>query len=178
MKLNNIFATALMLGSMAAASAPATAQEADPWMHLYYKNTNGLLSFPMEEILQIGADSEEGNVIVTHADKGDIVLPMGNVLKWSIGANVPRLDITTDSYIYEVTSKTDYVSGKLKVSGHGLFEDLDDITVLLRGRGNSTWSWPKKAYRMKFESKQKLCGFKKAKNYVLLANYTGRQGNP
>ena len=75
MKLNNIFATALMLGSMAAASAPATAQEADPWMHLYYKNTNGLLSFPMEEILQIGADSEEGNVIVTHADKGDIVLP-------------------------------------------------------------------------------------------------------
>lgn len=174
MKLNNIFATALMLGSMAAASAPATAQEADPWMHLYYKNTNGLLSFPMEEILQIGADSEEGNVIVTHADKGDIVLPMGNVLKWSIGANVPRLDITTDSYIYEFTSKTDYVSGKLKVSGHGLFEDLDDITVLLRGRGNSTWSWPKKAYRMKFESKQKLCGFKKAKNYVLLANYMDR----
>ena len=54
------------------------------------------------------------------------------MLKWSIGANVPRLDITTDSYIYEVTSKTDYVSGKLKVSGRGLFEDLDDITVLLR----------------------------------------------
>ena len=60
------------------------------------------------------------------------------------------LDITTDSYIYEVTSKTDYVSGKLKVSGHGLFEDLDDITVLLRGRGNSTWSWPKKASPLVF----------------------------
>ena len=64
MKLNNIFATALMLGSMAAASVPATAQEAGPGCTLYYKNTNGLLSFPTEEILQIGADSEEENVIV------------------------------------------------------------------------------------------------------------------
>ncbi len=48
MKLNNIFATALMLGSMAAASVPATAQEAlTRGCTLYYKNTNGLLSFPM-----------------------------------------------------------------------------------------------------------------------------------
>ncbi len=88
----------------------------------------------MEEILQIGADSEEENVIVTHADKGYIVLPMGNVLKWSIGANVPRLDITTDSYIYEVTSKTDYVSGQTESERSRTFEDLDDITVLLRPR--------------------------------------------
>ena len=76
--------------------------------------------------------------------KGYIVLPMGNMLKWSIGANVPRLDITTDSYIYEVTSKTDYVSGKLKVSGHGL-SGISTTLPCCCGRGNfPTWSWPKR----------------------------------
>lgn len=42
----------------------------------------------------------------------------------------------------------------------------------IRGRGNSTWEWyPKKPYRIKFDSKQKMLGLSKAKSWVLLANY-------
>jgi hypothetical protein len=42
----------------------------------------------------------------------------------------------------------------------------------IRGRGNTTWALhPKKPYRLKFDEKQSLFGLKKAKSWVLLANY-------
>jgi spore coat protein CotH len=41
----------------------------------------------------------------------------------------------------------------------------------IRGRGNSTWTYPKKPYRIKFDKKTSLFGYEKAKSWVLLANY-------
>lgn len=45
-------------------------------------------------------------------------------------------------------------------------------SVKIRGRGNSTWTLPKKPYRIKFASKTRLLGKSeaKAKDWVLLAN--------
>ncbi len=70
-----------------------------------------------------------------------------------------------------VTNKVDYINADLIVEGHGMTEDLDSLTLSVRGRGNSTWGMNKKPMRMKFPSKTSICGFTKAKNYVLLANY-------
>lgn len=41
----------------------------------------------------------------------------------------------------------------------------------IKGRGNSTWTAPKRPYKMKFETKQSLCGEPEDKEWVLLANY-------
>jgi spore coat protein CotH len=43
--------------------------------------------------------------------------------------------------------------------------------VNIKGRGNSTWGYDKKPYRLKFDKKISLCGMTKAKNYALIANY-------
>lgn len=85
------------------------------------------------------------------------------------GTNIPtiRIDIEDGA---EVTSKTDYRNAIISVEGYGAYEDFESQPVQIRGRGNATWGYPKKPYRLKFEKKQSLCGMKKAKSYVLLAN--------
>lgn len=41
----------------------------------------------------------------------------------------------------------------------------------MKGRGNSTWGMAKRPYNIKLESKSKLFGMEKAKNWCLIANY-------
>ena len=40
-----------------------------------------------------------------------------------------------------------------------------------KGRGNATWSYEKKPYKIKFDEKQSPCGFAANKDWVLLAEY-------
>lgn len=44
----------------------------------------------------------------------------------------------------------------------------------IRGRGNSTWSYPKKPYAIKLDSKAEILGMPKHKRWVLLANWMDR----
>ena len=44
----------------------------------------------------------------------------------------------------------------------------------IRGRGNSTWKYPKKPYALKLESKAEILGMPKHKRWVLLANWLDR----
>ena len=48
---------------------------------------------------------------------------------------------------------------------------LLDVPGAIRLRGNSTYSFPKKPYRIKLEQKHSLFGLDKAKSWVLLADY-------
>lgn len=92
--------------------------------------------------------------------------------KLTVGANPAtfRFTIPSDPTLEEVKSKTDYLDADLTVEGFGAYDDFSG-TAKIRGRGNSTWNMLKKPYRIKLPEKTKLCGFRKAKNYVLLANY-------
>lgn len=47
-------------------------------------------------------------------------------------------------------------------------------TLQIRGRGNSTWGMPKKPYKLKLDSKDKLLGMSKNKHWALLANYADK----
>ncbi|MBO5029967.1 MAG: CotH kinase family protein [Muribaculaceae bacterium] len=64
-----------------------------------------------------------------------------------------------------------YLNTELDIEGNGMVEDQTGLTLKVKGRGNTTWGWPKKPMRLKFDKKTSICGFKKAKNYVLLANF-------
>lgn len=161
----------------------------DPWIHVYgqpnydtkpanqYSGIGTFYSLPMNEVDSVRfttATSGKFNRLRLYSESRShkYSILIRNIIKWEIGPNVPtfHIDITDDPKLSEVESKTDYLNGSLRIEGCGI---VDDFTgdMQIRGRGNSTWNYPKKAYRIKFPEKTKICGYKKAKNYVLLANF-------
>ena len=94
------------------------------------------------------------------------------------GRDVPKIYIDIDNgakigqYGQEV-----YHSAAIRIDGSGVFPDLEEMDVQVKGRGNSSWDnsvmWgdnPKNPYRLKFDKKQKPLGMTNGKNWVLLAN--------
>ena len=73
-----------------------------------------------------------------------------------------------------VTSKETYVKASLKIRGTEELEGLDATSCEIRGRGNTTWYWPKKPYLIKLDEKQHIFGMHKHKRWVLLANFMDR----
>ena len=74
----------------------------------------------------------------------------------------------------EITSKEKYIDATLRVQGNDQYsnsKNLYDGVTEIRGRGNSTWSQPKKPYRLKLDKKTDMFGMGKSKHWVLLANY-------
>lgn len=49
--------------------------------------------------------------------------------------------------------------------------DYDNEALQIRGRGNSTWTQPKKPYALKLDSKAEILGMPKHKRWCLLADY-------
>lgn len=104
------------------------------------------------------------------------VMRNGETFQYTVKAEfllsaIPELTITTtDPSIAEIPSKDYYLEGTLAVNGRGGYEDYTGKTEV-KGRGNSTWGYPKKPYRLKLNKKAEICGLGKAKNYVLLANH-------
>ena len=82
--------------------------------------------------------------------------------------SVPRIDIDIDGGAF-VTSKDYYLNAKFRITGYGVYDNFED-SVQIKGRGNSSWSYSKKPYRLKFAEKVKPFGLTKGKSWVLLAN--------
>lgn len=74
-----------------------------------------------------------------------------------------------------ITSKEKYIDAELIIQGNETYNSkttkLYNGATEIRGRGNSTWSQPKKPYRLKLDKKTDLLGMGKSKHWVLLANY-------
>ncbi|MBR6881898.1 MAG: CotH kinase family protein [Bacteroidales bacterium] len=73
-----------------------------------------------------------------------------------------------------VASKDTYVPGTVRIQGVGDWEGLAETGCEIRGRGNTTWYWPKKPYLLKLNEKQHIFGMHKHKRWVLLANFMDR----
>ena len=71
----------------------------------------------------------------------------------------------------EIISRDKYTPCHISLGGLGAFSDYSG-TGGIRGRGNSSFLWyDKKPFRIKLDYQHKLLGLKKAKSWVLLANY-------
>ncbi len=90
-----------------------------------------------------------------------------------LGTGLPVVYIDTQDG-KEVTSKEDYLEAVLKIEGSGGLEGLDEVTCSVKGHGNTTWSWPKKPYLVKFDKKQSVFGLPKHKRWLLLSNFMDR----
>lgn len=71
----------------------------------------------------------------------------------------------------EITSKEDWMENvALTIYDEKGLTDYDG-NIEIKGRGNSTWTYPKKPYAIKLEEKAEVLGMPKHKRWVLLANY-------
>lgn len=79
----------------------------------------------------------------------------------------------------DVTTKEKYAGATITIDTRGVdgwflpegASSIDETYVGIKGRGNSTWVWPKKPYKIKFDEKTSVLGLPKAKSWVLIANY-------
>lgn len=87
--------------------------------------------------------------------------------------DVPATFLTTDScsldYIH--SNKSNKEAGAILIRRGGNVE-LDSELKQIKGRGNTTWTFPKKPYNIKLDKKTSILGMDKAKKWTLLANYT------
>ncbi len=85
--------------------------------------------------------------------------------------NLPLVVIRTAENVSEVTSKTTWLQGHINIiSENGTSLKTDSVAV--RGRGNGSWSFEKKPYKIKLQNKSRLLGMPaKAKEWTLINNY-------
>ena len=84
---------------------------------------------------------------------------------------VPTVYITTDNGTM-ISSKTSYLDAKITIDGAGVFPDMSETAMQIKGRGNSSWAgaWGKSPYHMKFAIGVKPLGLTKGKHWNLIAN--------
>ena len=72
-----------------------------------------------------------------------------------------------------INTKLEYCNSHASVLGADIYDadDIYDKDCGIKLRGNSTMGYDKKPYRLKFDKKQDVLGFGKAKSWVLLADY-------
>ena len=74
----------------------------------------------------------------------------------------------------DITSKTEFVTGDVSIRGTETLPGLPAAKCRIRGRGNTTWTWPKKPYLVAFDEQQSVLGMPRHKRWVLLANFMDR----
>ena len=90
--------------------------------------------------------------------------------------NIPVIHIKTKNSA-PILNKKDYVDGTITISDpENLYSDVAEFSAEMgiRGRGNSTWSFPKKPWKVKLKEKASLLGMPADKEWALLANYADR----
>ncbi|MEG1616784.1 MAG: CotH kinase family protein [Bacteroidales bacterium] len=90
-----------------------------------------------------------------------------------VPTGLPVLHIQTDEN-RPIVSKEVYLSAQMKIVGNEAFPDFEKSPITIRGRGNSTWTYPKKPYAVKLNKKSEVMGMPAHKSWVLLANWMDR----
>ena len=114
-------------------------------------------------------------------DSGALLTEGAHLLRWEgrdyplrvcISEHLPAVFLSTQSgsLDYLHADKENKEAGAIRVYENGEMT-LDQSLKQIKGRGNSTWAYPKKPYNIKFDKKTALLGMAKAKKWTLLANY-------
>lgn len=135
--------------------------------------TNGL------QVLVNGIEQQSGITVNDFSKpvKYDIISSNGEEESYYVTLNYSGLPIViidtpnqisipskNEDWLEDATIKIIKPNGDYEYSG----------TTGIRGRGNTTWTYPKKPYALKFDEKVEILGMPKHKRYVLLANWLDR----
>jgi len=87
---------------------------------------------------------------------------------------LPIIYLSTDNNA-PIDSKEDYVEGDVFIDGGRNFDDLENSSMKIRGRGNSTWYvHPKKPYQLKLSDESEFLGMPTEKKWLFLAEYSDK----
>lgn len=141
-----------------------------------YVNDSTFHQIKPEDGIWLNHTVNNDSVFVSFKDwiTGEQTLPVSVVDSCVVRQNdIPVLRFSFPDYpdVDCLWEKELYLDACLSIEGNGMVEDEEELSLKVKGRGNSTWGMPKKPMRLKFSKKTSICGFKKAKNYVLLNNY-------
>ena len=75
----------------------------------------------------------------------------------------------------KITSKDEYTTATFIIhTFNNNTYSSETIQTEIKGRGNSTWNWPKKPFRLKLASSKKLLGMPSSRHWALLANFADK----
>lgn len=90
------------------------------------------------------------------------------------GMNLPVLYLETENGA-EITSKSQYVPATFSMDGSKTqYTTVPETSIRIRGRGNSTWKWDKKPYKIHFQEPTSILGLPAAEEWALFANYADK----
>jgi hypothetical protein len=103
----------------------------------------------------------------------------GEVIEYDVSVtnhftNLPVVYVNTGSSTYitnDLTSKTEWKNATIKIVGTDELKGLEETSLQIRARGNTTFNWEKKAFNMKFEKQAKIFDMPKHKRWCMIANY-------
>lgn len=144
------------------------------WLKIYYQS-NGLSRINAHlttELDSIYYTTDGCNKInVASKDEKLFSLPTDSIQSMVLGSNIPTIYFETNPVVDEVASKEEYLDAVISYEPYGDGTEYFSKEVSIKGRGNSSWTFPKKSYRLKFDKKQEVAGLNKAKSFVLISNY-------
>jgi hypothetical protein len=109
----------------------------------------------------------------------NVVYTIGSDINYTVtfvspqASGIPVIKIDAEDGT-DITSKYDFVNMNFVLTDPGNPKNdvsKTDMADSIKGRGNTTWDWPKKPYRIKFRDKTSLFGHVAQRNWVLLAEY-------
>lgn len=87
-----------------------------------------------------------------------------------VDTGLPVVYINTEDQ--EPVISKDYLHGNMVIKDQGKI--VSENSMRIKGRGNATWTYEKKPYKVKLDEKTSILGMEEAKDWVLLANYTDK----
>ena len=103
----------------------------------------------------------------------------GEVIEYTVRithdfTNLPVVYVNTGSNTHitnDLTSRTEWKNATIKIVGTDELKGLEETSLQIRARGNTTFNWDKKAFNMKFEKQAKIFDMPKHKRWCMIANY-------
>lgn len=128
-----------------------------------------------------GYEAESGKTAIDFTRPRKVVVATSNKNKYYTiyvhsFTGLPMLYITTDG-LRDVTSKDTYIGANLVLKEDVRTRAAGDVVesrVNIKGRGNSSWKFPKKPFRLKFDQKVSMLDMHKDKSWVLIPNYNDK----
>ena len=131
-------------------------------------------SVQIENLIQVSDSTENNfNKILSY----EVVAINGDVKKYNLRLDnftkLPIIIIDTENDA-DITSKEEYINGELTFIGKDYNDPYYKKEIKIRGRGNYSWSLPKKPFQLKFDKKNSFFDLAEDKKWIFLANYTDK----
>ena len=153
------------------------------WLSGIVKDKNLKPRFTFEGTMVVidGFEAESGKTEIDFTRPRRIAVASSNKMRYYTiyvhsYTGLPIMYIDTDGR-REVTSKEQYIGAKMVLQEDVRTRTAGEVTesrVNIKGRGNSSWKFPKKPYRLKFDEKIQLLDMHKDKSWVLIPNYNDK----